>query len=575
MTEVVYQRPGREQPVLPTREVPYENPRARIEQPAPEKTAGDYTREGLLMTGTGMGAGASAWLARLLLRRMFPGTMPTTAALKRLNTAIQDADSSTDIKKMFGRYMSEVSKSDKPLTFADFIAQQPGHAKAAAVVKEMISNSGNIPNIEELLTARAAQSKSKVLEDIATALGVRPQSVVAGKDELIAARKAKAGPLYEEAFRDKTPIRDNRFFELFEAPAARKALREAMMNAENELKPIEVRSAVNPRRKDWWKRVNTTDIPEGLFIDDESSTGLRKYVASNLENADKIQQSLYAQMKAAMEKDAVTGYEKHTPTSRALESLHKRFMDVMYQQSPNDAYRVARDTYSGDSKILAAHQIGSKLLKMSPDEARKAIRNMTDEQREAVSSGFFGSLSDMNHQKFMRELVARPERYPERREVLSAVFRDPVKLDQFLANLRGEEMMADSAATYGNIAPSRDPGPRLPWLRVTEPISGGAVPSTSVRMLEHLGDWVGWPSRRASRKGTDILFREPAFHPRSVGHPDWGSVQDVPIGAGPMSKELGRWTGYGGLGGLGIYGASQMPANDPERGPVWLGQPAP
>jgi len=408
---------------------------------------------------------------------------------------------------------------------------------------------------------------------------VRPQSVVMGKDALIAARKASAQPLYDKAFADTDPIRDRRFFELFEAPAARLALKNAVRNSENELKPIEVRSAAAPTRKDWWKRASISDIPEGLFLDDEEKAGLRRYIAPNLANADKIQQDIYAQMKAAMKTDPKTGYEIHTPASRALDTLHKRFMQTMYDVAPNDFYRQARTAYAGDSKLLGAHQVGAELLKMTPDEARKAVKGMSEAEREALASGFYGSMQDMNQQKFLRELVARPERYPERREVLSTVFRDPARLEQFMANLRGEEGMADSFMAYGNTPPSKDTAPRLPWMRVSESLNNPAA--ASFRLSEGLGDLVGWPSQRASRAGTDFAFREPTFFPRSVGHPDWGTVRGTPLSTGEIARRAGLWTGAGALGGLGAYGAeegvSAIPTGSRDRllGPLELGAPAP
>lgn len=541
----------------PTGAAPYSGDIEPLEkEPSYASRVWEGAKPGATAAIVGTGAGASAYLARGLLRRMFPGMMPTASALKRLDAAIKTGDSSSGLKPMFSSYLREVSSTGKPLTFADFIAQQPGHATANAALKEMIQHSGNVPEIESRLAERSAGAKGRVLDDIATALGVPKQSVVMGRDALIETRKARAQPLYDQAFADDQPIRDTRFFRLFEAPAARKALGEAVTNAENRLQPIDVRSAANPTRKDWWKRASTEDIPEGLFLDEESPGGLRKYIAPNLRNADAIQKALRQQMESAMKVDPVTGYTKHTEASRALNDLHKKFMGVMYDAAPTDVYRQARQAYAGDSALLEAHKAGAELLSMTPDEARKAVKGMTPDQREALSSGFYGSLQDMNHQKFLRELVARPERYPERRELLSTVFRDPQRLDQFMANLRGEEGMADSAATYGNIPPSKDPGPRLPWLRVTEPMTGGLPYARATEGLNHL---FGWPSTRASRAGTDIAFREPQLMPRSSSHPDWGTVNRMPLSWPEEARAGARWTGAGGYGGLGLYGLSQMP----------------
>lgn len=526
--------------------------------PPPERDWLETTGNAAKMTAYGAGAGAGMFALKGLLRKAFPGMpgMATTSALKRIDAAIKKSDTKSGLKPMFSSYMREVSSSDKPITFADFMAQQPGHANANAIIKDMIANSGNIPSIEDKLTGRAAQTKGRVLDDIASALGVPKQSVVMGKDELIKARKEKAQPLYDAAFKDDAPIKDSRFYSLFEAPAARKALSAAVTNAENRLQPMDVRSAAAPGRKDWWKRMQTDDIPEGLFLDDESG-GLRRYIAPNMRNADAVQKALRQKMESAMVEDKTTGYMKHTEESRALDELHKKFMQSMYDTAPNDSYRQARTAYAGDSALLDAHKVGSELLKMTPDEARKAIKDMTPDQREALASGFYGSMQDMNHQKFLRELVARPERYPERREVLSTVFRDPQRLDQFMANLRGEEAMTDSAATFGNAPPSKDPGPRLPWMRISDsPVGSGEA---SARVAAYLQPHLGWPSTRASRAGTDMLFRDPTFNNRSVSHPDWDKVNDTPLSAFDRLKQGAKYSGAGAGGGLGIYGASQIP----------------
>lgn len=513
--------------------------------------------------GYGAGIGAGAYILRGLFRRAFPGAMPRTSALKRIDQAIKKGESSSGLKDMFGRYMREVAQTNKPITFADYVAQQPGHQATAATIRDLISNSGKISEIDERLADRAAGSKDRVLDDVSRALGVPKESVVMGKDALIAQRKARAQPLYDAAFADDRPIKDTRFYRLFEAPAARQALSEAVRNAENRLSPIDVRSASSPTRRDWWKFLPQDAIPEGLFLDEEGPGGLRRYIAPNLRNADAIQKALRQKMESAMVTDPVTGYTKHTEASRALKELHDRFMQTMYDVAPNDEYRAARSAYAGDSRLLEAHRQGSELLTMKPDEVRKVIAGMGPDERTALAQGFYGSLNDMNHQKFLRELVARPERYPERREVLSAVFQDPAKLQQFMDNLKGEEAMADSAATYGNAPPSRDAGPRLPAFRINAPLWGMSGMDPRAQLIEYLRPetekWIPRGIGRMSRAGTDIMFREPRMGRRSVSHPDWNFINDMRLSPSEQLGEFGTWSGLGALGGLGIYGAAQVP----------------
>lgn len=528
--------------------------RARRDGPQGPST-GEKILEGAEYTGAGMLGAAGAFALRGVLRKIFPGALSAkVGAFKDLNAAIKRADSSSGLKEMVSDYMREVSETGKPISFADYVAQRPGHADAARVIKSMISRSGNIPAIEEMLAGRSAETKQRVLDDLAGALGIKKEGFTQGIEALKKQRAAAADPLYAEAFKDKRPIQDVKMLRLFGEDTPNMAMMRALKKRIETLalkgeEPPSL-SAADPARRDAWKRLATTDVPEQLFAGQEWKK-LRPYYAPSIEDLHWMRRNLWDQRDAALRSG-------DSEAAKAYKDAWSRLTDYL-DTATQGSYRKARQTYKGDSDMMSAYETGADLLKLTPDEARAAIKKMAPPEREALASGFFAGLNDMNHQKLLRELVARPDRYPETRAKLSAVFQDQKKLDQFLSNLRGEEAMTDSAAVYGAPPPSRDAGPRLPWLRVSEPMLGAgehASPKLSLMQYLHPEYWMDKPystSGRVSRAGTDFAFREPQFFPRSVGHPDWDAVRGTPLSPLEIAGQGTKWTGVGGALGLGAY----------------------
>lgn len=502
--------------------------------------------------GAGAGAGLMAWLGRGLLRRAFPGMMPRTSALKRLDEEIKRADSSSSLKEMFGKYVREAATTDKPLTFADFMAQQPGHNQAVATIRDMIGHSGNIPKIEENLLDRAGQSRERILQDIASAMNVTPQSISEGLEKLKAAKYRTAQPLYEQAFKDTEPIRDTRLLDLFGSETPNMS----MMNAlKARIKTLGLQGrepptlkAADPSRRDAWKRLLTTEVPEQMFTGNDWAK-LREFYAPNIEDLHHMRGNLWDEYQKA----------KKAGDSEAAKAYRDSWVNVTkyLDEATSGAYKAARTAYKGDSDLESAFQVGSELLGMKPDEIRVAIKGMGPAERNALAMGFYGGLQDMNQQRFVREFVRRPDLYPERREQLSTVFTDPRRLDEFMKHLEGEQAMSDAANVFTNAPLSRDPNPRTPYVRLQNPI--GTAPGTDLKasVIQWLqpGQYLGWPSRRASRAGTDFLFREPTFGPNSVSHPDWGTLERMPLSGLEQAKSAGNWSGVGALGGLGAFGA--------------------
>lgn len=226
-------------------------------------------------------------------------------------------------------------------------------------------------------------------------------------------------------------------------------------------------------------------------------------------------------------------------------------------ESTGGAYKKARDTYKGDSDIEAAHQIGSELLTMKPDEIRQAVKKMGQNERNALAMGFYGGLQDMNQQRFIREFVRRPELFPERQQQLSTVFTDPVKLEQFRQHLGGEQSMSDAANVFSNAPLSKDPLPRAPYMRIQNPLGTGPGTDLKASVIQWLNpaNYLGWPSKRSARAGTDFLFREPTSMPGGVTtHADWDTINRTPLSGLEQARQGAGWTGAGTAGGLGLYG---------------------
>jgi hypothetical protein len=532
---------------------------------APSSSAG---KMGLL----GMGAGAGAWMLRGALRKALPGFpgLAKTSSIKRIDEAIKGADSASSFRNEFGEYLRMVANTDSPITLADFFAQRPGMKPVVGVIKEMMAHSGDMPRIESMLGERLGDAqKKRILAAIAEAMGVEQKGISQGMEDLMRSKSDAAAPLYAKAFQNKRPVQDSRLLELFgtETPnmAMMNALRSRLRTLSLEGREPPSLYAASPERRDAWKRLQTTDIPEHMFSGDEWKK-LRPYYAPAIEDLHWMRRNLWDARETAKRSG-------DSETARAYTDAWKKLTDYLDTATGGD-YRKARQQYKGDSDMLAAFEVGSGLLKMKPDEARAAIRKMGRAEREALSAGFYGGLEDLSTLRFLREFVARPERYPERQELLSTVFRDPTKLRNFMDSMKAEEAMQASGAAFGDLPITRDPGPRMPYARISEGVGAAFEPKAT--LIQSLANTVGWPSRRASRAGTDMLFREPhrlyetggGFN---WGHDDWGRVRDTPLGAAEIARQGLRWTGYGGLGGLGLYGASEASGWTP----AWLGQDRP
>src|ERR1700752_1409479 len=245
----------------------------------------------------GAGAGLGFYFGRGLLRRSFPGMMPKTSAMKELDAAIKLGDKTSGLKPMWGKYLHEIVTTDKPLTFADFMSQQPGHHEAVGAIRRMLGNSGMTAPIEESLLVRSAGARQRVLSDIAQAMGINPQSMSEGLEKLKASKMARAAPLYEEAFKNTNPIRDTKMLDLFGTDTPNMS----MMNAlKGRIKTLALQGkeppsllAAEPDRRDAWKRLTTAEVPEHLFTGKEPWSKLREYYAPAVEDLHHMRGNLW------------------------------------------------------------------------------------------------------------------------------------------------------------------------------------------------------------------------------------------------------------------------------------------
>lgn len=450
----------------------------------------------------GVGAGAAAGIAAFLGRKF--GIRPTKEALSSLDSAFKKDFGGKGLKEMWTEYKIRAADvGNTKFTFADHLSQimdQSGDfaPNTLNIMKKSIGESGRPALIGENLMQRGSAQKSRVLDDLSQHLGVPRETLNETMESLMASRKANAKPLYEAAFKDKSPIRDTNLLSLFgdEIPrgAMMEALKQVRKNALAGGKDIETLFAADPSRKNAWNKLLTTDVPEHMFAGEEWAKQ-RPYFAPTVRDLHDMRESLWD----------TYSIKKRAGDMKAAKPYLDAWSDVtkyLDEKGPA-AYKQARQKYKADSDILESAELGSELFKQNPADFKKRLQAMGAEERTALARGFYGQLEQMNDPRFLREVVGKSPAYANQRELLSSIFPDTQSLNAFLKNLDVEGAMLASKRTMGAKSPPSPPD----W---TSPHEG---------LWQYLKSW---PSERTSRKRADLLFGEPQVRGSTMSFPGMG-----------------------------------------------------
>lgn len=241
---------------------------------------------------------------------------------------------------------------DKPETILD-LAGQPALrlARGARSASPRASK-----QLDEYMTNRASGAEERILNDLLETTGQPGRTnTVQAFDDLIEARKAHAKPLYDKAY--EATVQSDVVKEAVAIPEFRRAY-----EAGQRIARIEKRTL--------------PDIEEGI------KNGFP------VEAIDYMKRGVDAVIEAGGE----SGRSMSRTEARALRNRLAEVLEDVDASVP--AYKQARAQFAGDSELLEALDSGRSLFKMHPDEARKAVDNLSEAGKERFRQGAFEALAD-------------------------------------------------------------------------------------------------------------------------------------------------------------------------------------
>lgn len=511
-------------------------------------------------TGAGAVAGLAGYGAMLFGRRFFPGSHilnPTKPGvlksfLQDLNGAIKTNNSGSSLKKEFSNYMRDTANANRDdISFMDYMAGKDDHVDK--FLSDTIGASGAKNPIRDATLKKASGSQDRLLGALSDALGVKDQTLPQTMDELIAAKKTNAAPLYEKAFADKRPFADpamrdwmNQYPDQMAAAIAHVNKSQRLKLNPNDKLASDISYAADPSRKDWWKwTVRPEDVPE-QFKSGDQRNGLQAYIDPSMQNLHNMKRAIWSL--------AQDHGRQGLDDASDLKKLYHDFSNKLYELGPPE-YKQATDAFRGDVEMQNAAEVGANLLKMKPGDAQAALKDMQPHERQAAAMGFYGAMKDVDQTKLLRTYVNKPEQYKNQNQVLSYLFPDPVKLNDFTSQLAAEHGIQQSTRVVDLAKPPGDTS--SDYLRVS--LGPSLMPSVKGIFLDKLMGGTRATtstSKRASGIGAKFLTEEPELSKSgaSISHPLWGDVERYDDILKPVAAGAAAATGAGAAGGLGAYG---------------------
>ena len=271
------------------------------------------------------------------------------AAANRLTTALErDFPEGVD---PIQRVAQRLDNADDDTILADVAGEN---------VRSLLRASQNTPSrsrdqMQRFVDRRQAKQSTRLQQAIGRTVGDAEEFFQAS-DDLVAARKAKADPLFEQARATPTP-----FTQELESVLARPVLQKAARRARD--------SALN-RGEDF-----------SQFFVDVGEDGIR---ISRVPDTDALH-------RIKVELDAMIGQLKKGDTT-SLKNMNVRDLTIakkaLLGAMDNPTYKRALKEFAGDSAMINALEDGYDVMKLQPEEVRKTIERLTtDGEKELYRMG--------------------------------------------------------------------------------------------------------------------------------------------------------------------------------------------
>ncbi len=237
-------------------------------------------------------------------------------------------------------------------------------------------------------------------------------------DDLIAKRKAQAGPLYDEAYSAVPAVWNDELAALANRPGFKSAYAKARTIAADEGHELpqvfKMDGAGNI--------LGTQSVPDMRVID---------YIKRGLDDV------------VQGHKNPLTG-RIETDSGRASDSLRQQFLNAV--DAINPAYAKARAAFAGPTRSMEAMELGRGIFGKDSELTAKAINALPDGDKEFFRAGVARAIKDaVDNAPDGADAVKRIFGSPAKREKLAAAFGSEEALNRFRASLERESKMFENA----------------------------------------------------------------------------------------------------------------------------------
>jgi soluble lytic murein transglycosylase-like protein len=293
--------------------------------------------------------------------------------------------------------LSDVGDNTRGLTSS--LARKPGEART--IVQDAIG---------ERQLAQGERIQGALERDLGPVTNLREAS-----DDLIRSAKAKAAPLYDEAY--KAPVAWSTddgitLNRILNTPAGKKALQKAHTIAANEMRdPGSLGFTMNDKGD-----VVLESVPTFQTLD---------YVKRGLD--DVVEEA----------RDPTTGRLNLDTNGKAINDLRGMFVDELRRLNPK--YGEALDAYSGDARMANALRQGGKAVNKSAEDIIAETQRMTPAELEQYRLGLRSGLSNSIDAKGdAGDGIKRLIGSPKKRKALEQVFGGQQGLANFIDTMKDE-----------------------------------------------------------------------------------------------------------------------------------------
>lgn len=286
--------------------------------------------------------------------------------------------------------------------------------------------------INEALMSRNEARAGEIADNLTRRTGLSPENMPLTFENLVAQRKAAAKPLYDAAYQRTIPLEE--IYDDLALPRFRQAY-----EAGRRIAALDVDRAGRP---------TLPELPDIRALRAQGVTPevLRQQRASGamefdipIEGIDYMKQGVDDLIRPRVGGASTVGRREGQKLAERLENVLQRVDAVVPE------YRIARNTYAGDSSVLNLLEEGGKSFREAIDPRQVALdlQKLSPENREFFRRGMIDEIRrTMARTPDGRNPVSAIYNNQQKRQTLQNLFDDPVAFRNFDEYMRGQQQQA-------------------------------------------------------------------------------------------------------------------------------------